>query len=339
MRAWVVVIAACSGAPGATRAPNPPELGGKRAPVADEAPLDPIGALAPVPDQPVASLVPGRAQLELSGTTIDAPGGNRAIEVVVIDRHGSMVRAGVRLEHARFSVWSEASRLLGVLKREHELATIGPPTTMFVKLRPGARVRKLARKNKQTQVRYVGAVEVEGWIPDDDLGEIGPSQERNHRVPTGRRQLMLMPGAIIRVEPKWAAKQLALMAHASFIDVVKEIDDAWVEVAYTDREIDLRGYVSKRAPPGKVHRVRDPEVPPPAPAPNAKVTSGTCLYARRGGDPIGYVVGDRDVQLDDAGGGWWTLSLDSPWGALPFAAKGPTQTTLEACAPPGAISP
>jgi hypothetical protein len=310
--------------------------------VADKAAIDPIAVLAPIEDAPVSWLVPGRIQLELGGSAIEAPGGNRPIDVAIVDRQGNLVRAVVRLEHARFSLWTDSSRLLAVIARDQRVTThVGPPppADRFVMLRPGARVRRLAHKDKQTQVRFVGAVEVEGWVPDDVLAESGPRRDRNTRIPSGRRTLMVLPGSVIRVEPKWTAGALATMANSQFLDTVKEIDQAWVEVAYADAEVSLHGYVSKQAPPGRVHRTKDPEVPPPTIIANAKVASGTCLYTKQGGEAAGYIVGDRDVHLDDLGGSWWTLSFDTPWGPIPFAARGPTPTSLVACAPQGSVPP
>jgi hypothetical protein len=45
------------------------------------------------------------------------------------------------------------------------------------------------------------------------------------------------------------------------------------------------------------------------------------------------------VALDDLGNGWWSVTLDTPWGALGFAARGPSKTELSACAPPGTVPP
>lgn len=44
------------------------------------------------------------------------------------------------------------------------------------------------------------------------------------------------------------------------------------------------------------------------------MASGTCLYARAKGDAIGDIVGNRPVELDDAGAGWWTLAIDTRGG-------------------------
>jgi hypothetical protein len=186
-------------------------------------------------------------------------------------------------------------------------------------------------------VRFVGAVEVEGWVPDKLLGDGGPRRDPVGRFPSGRRTLMVTPGTVIRSEPRWAATALATMADGYFVDTVREVDAAWVEVAYADGDVSVHGYLSKQDPPGPVHRGKDPEIPPPAAAPNAKVASGTCLYARARGEAIGYIVGDRDVELEDSGDGWWSLVIDTPWGAVAFAARGPTRRDLVACAPPGSV--
>ena len=304
-------------------------------------PVDPIAALSAIVEDSASWLVPGRVQLELGGTAIEGPGGNRPIEVTLIDRQGSLVRAAIRLPHARFSLWTDRARLYGILRTDQKVRTgIGAmPTEMVVILRAGSRVRRLTHRNTETQIRYVGAIEVDGWIADDALADAGPSHDAGNRLPSGRRTLMVMPGAIIRTEPRWAADTLAVMANGHFLDTIKEIDDAWVEIGYTDADVALHGYVSRRDPPGSVHHVRDPELAPPTVVVNTKVASGTCLYTRPSGDAIGYVVGDRDVELDDRGIGWWSLALDTPWGPITFAARGPTAQNLIACAPPGSVPP
>ena len=337
------VLAACGGSPAPVeRTPVEPSSSPRVRGIEDQPPIDPIAVLAPIDGGRVSWILPGRIQLELGGGAIESPGGTRPIEVALVDRQGELVRAVVRLEHARFSLWTERSRLLAVIEREQRVTTYlgaNPMTDKFVVLRPGARVRKLARKDKQTHVRFVGALEVEGWVPDDVLGESAPARDRIGRIPSGHRTLMVLPGAVIRAEPKWAGGELATVANGHFVDTIKDIDNAWVEVAYGDGEVSVRGYVSRHAPPGRVHRTKDPDVPPPTVVPNAKVASGTCLYARRAGDMVGYIVGDRDVHLDDSGNGWWTVSFDTPWGPIPFAARGPTQASLFACAPQGSVPP
>ena len=322
-------------APPITRAPAPVE----QRPVEDAPPpVDPIAALAPT--DTVSYLVPGRVQIELGGSVIEGPGGSKPIQVSLIDRQGNLVRAAVRLEHARFSLWTDRNRLLAVLAKEFSLAaTYRPNDETRVVLRAGAVVRRLARKDKRTQVRYVGAIEVEGWIPDELLVDAGAPRHRFARFPRhGRlRPQHVFPGAVIRREPRWAGEQLAVVVNAYSLDTVREIDQSWAFVAYDDSDVAVQGFVSRRDPPGRVHKPKDPEVAPQKITPTAKVASGTCLYARVKGEPVGYIVGDRDVTLDDTGSGWWTLTIDSPWGPLPFAAQGPTPTSLTECAPAGSV--
>jgi hypothetical protein len=344
VRAALLIVAACGGSATPSQRATPQVAHPSRPPaVPDRVPIDPVSVLAPIDGARVSWLVPGRIQLELgSNAAIEAPGGNRPIEVAIVERQGNLVRAVVRLEHARFSLWTDGARMLAVVDREIRVATAGsrdPTSAMFVALRPGARVRRLAHKGDRTQVRFVGALEVEGWVPDEVLVDAAVPRAPVGRIALGSQMLMVIPGAVVRTEPKWAAGELATMANGYFLHTVQVIDDAWVEVAYTDGDLDLHGYVSRQAPPGRVHATRDADVPPPTVVANATVASGTCLYARRDGEAIGYIVGDRAVQLDDAGTGWWNLAIDTPWGPIGFAARGPNEASLVACAPPGTVPP
>jgi len=186
-------------------------------------------------------------------------------------------------------------------------------------LRAGATVRRLAHRERSTQVRYLGALQVEGWVPDAVLADRGPPRGGAGRIPTGRKTFMVLPGAVIRAEPRWAASELALMGTAYSLDIIREHDDAWTEVGYEDGDVVVHGFVSRRDPPGHLHHWRDGD-PPPSVAPNLAAPSGTCLYARAAGDAIGYLVGNRPVALEDIGNGWWSLTIDTPWGSLGFAA-------------------
>jgi hypothetical protein len=260
--------------------------------------------------------------------------------VGAFDRQGNLARVAVRLEHARFSVWLDRAHLLAVLQRDHRIGLLGAPAAgdVEVVLRAGAIVRRLAHRDHATQVRYLGALQVEGWVPDAVLGDRGHARDGTGRIPTGRKTLMVVPGAVIRSEPRWAATELATMATGYFLDTVRELDEAWTEVSYEDGDVAVHGFVSRRDPPGRVHHWHETDGTPTV-APNATVASGTCLYARAGGDAIGYVVGDRPVELEDAGGGWWTVTIDTPWGPIGFAARGAGRTELSACAPPGTVPP
>jgi len=195
---------------------------------------------------------------------------------------------------------------------------------------------RLAHRDHATQIRYLGALQVEGWVPDAVLGDRGHARDGIARIPSGHKTLMVIPGAVIRSEPRWAASELAIMANGYFLDTLRELDDGWTEVSYEDGDVAVHGFVSKRDPPGRVHHWHEPDVAAVL-APNTTVASGTCLYARVDGDAIGYIVGDRPVDLDDAGAGWWTLAIDTPWGPLGFAAHGPSPGELATCAPADAL--
>nr|MBA2543205.1 hypothetical protein [Deltaproteobacteria bacterium] len=109
MRGLVITLAACA----ATQSPttpvaDDPKLATTPPPEdAHRAPIDPLAVLAPVDDQPASWLAPGSISLDLGGAGIESPGGSRPIEVTLVDRQGSLVRAVVRLPHARFSLWSD----------------------------------------------------------------------------------------------------------------------------------------------------------------------------------------------------------------------------------------
>lgn len=319
---------------------TPAHLPAKRVQVDDPAPIDPIAALAPA--DRVSYLVPGRVQIDLGGPAIEGPGGTRPIQVSLFARQGNQVRAAVRLEHARFSVWTDRARVLGVVKRDVNMSTMYRPNDETrVVLHAGAVVRRLKHEAKRTQVRYVGALEVEGWIPNEMIVDEGPPRDRVYRIPRGGRlrPQHVFPGAVIRREPRWTSEQLAVVASTYTLDTLREIDQVWAVVAYDDADVSVQGFVSRRDPPGRVHRPKDPEVAPQKITANGKVPSGTCLYTQMKGEPIGYIVGDQDVMLDDTGGGWWTLTIDSPWGPIPFAAQGPTRVDLVGCAPSGSVPP
>jgi len=310
-----------------------------RQPELDRAPIDPISALTPDDDTELSWVVPGPMQLELGATTVSAAGSGRPIAVAAIDRQGNLERVAVRLEHARFSVWIDRTHLLSVLQRDQRLEGVGVPSagrSTDVVLRAGAKVRRLAHRDHSTQIRYLGALQVEGWVPDAALGDHGHTRDATGRIPTGRKTLMVIPGAVIRAEPRWSAGELAIMANGYFLDAIRELEEGWTEVSYEDGDVAVHGFVSKREPPGRVHHWHETDVAPVL-APNATAASGTCVYARPNGDAIGYLVGNRPVDLDDVGAGWWTLAIDTPWGPLGFAARGTSPDELFACAPPNAV--
>lgn len=310
-------------------------------PEPDRAPIDPIAALTPEDAGEQSWVVPGPIQLELGATPIAATGSGRPIEVAMIDRQGRLERVAVHLEHARFSVWIARTFLMSVLARDQHISVGGGPaggSDIEVVLRAGSRVRRLAHRDRSTQIRYLGALQVEGWVPDAALGHRGRARDGTGRIPTGRKTLMVVPGAVIRSEPRWTSGELAIMANGYFLDAIRELDDSWSEVGYEDGDVAVHGFVSKRDPPGRVHHWHDVD-PVPVVAPNATVASGTCLFARIDGDAIGYIVGNRPVELEEAGHGWWLATLDTPWGPIGFAVRGASKTDLVACAPPNTVPP
>jgi hypothetical protein len=338
--AFGVCLAACGGTAVPAKLPPPPAP--RRVASDPDRPLvDPIAALTPDDTAARSWVVPGPIRLELGAAAIAAGRAGRPIEVTPIDQEGNLQRVAIRLDHARFSVWIDRAQMLAVLTRDQRIDALGVPAVgseIEVVLHAGATVRRLAHRDRSTQIRYLGALEVEGWVPDAVLADSGPPRDGTGRIPTGRKTFMVLPGAVIRAEPRWAASELALMGTAYSLDIVRELDDAWTEVSYEDGDVVVHGFVSRRDPPGRLHHWRDGD-PPPTAAPNTTIASGTCLYARAGGDAIGYIVGNRPVSLEDIGNGWWSLTLDTPWGPLGFTAQGASKTELDACAPPGTVPP
>ena len=342
---WIALIAAGCGA--TTPAAVAPETFGASKPIDMGARVDPFTALAAT-DGEVSYLMPGRARLDDGGATFDALKAPAPIAVRVVEQHGSAVRVAVQLEHLRFLVWSDREHLLALLRHDQRVSSLagaefvdlstGDP--MQAVLRHGARVQRLAHKGTWTQVRYFGALEIDGWVPDESLGDRTEPVDGMGRIPTGRQMLTLLHGAVIRSEPKWAGRQLAVMANGYFVDTIQKLDEAWNEVGYADGEIIVHGYVSTRDPPGAVHRPKVPDQPPPPIQPNATAAIGTCLYAHADGDPIGYIVQAHPIEITDAPRpGWWTIITETPWGPTTFVVKGTDKTELAGCAPPDVMKP
>jgi hypothetical protein len=324
MRVFLIALCACGGTAVTGPSATTP------APVATKKTVEPRPAVdvIAVLSQPLVEsswIAPGPAQLVLGGASLQAEGGAPRLEVSVLEEQGNDVRVGVRLDHARFALWMARSRLLALVAHDQRINVPGVfasgPDPMHVTLHAGAQVQRLARKGGTTHVRYVGALEVEGWIPDAALADRAPAGRTPiGRVPTGRKPLMLMPGAVIRVEPKWAAQQLAVMNQGYFVDEIQAIDQAWSEVSYEDGDVAVHGYVSKRDPPGRTHRKQAPEQFP-ALAPNATATDGTCLVIA--GEEVGFLVGDQAIVREPSERpGWVMITIDTPWGPLGFDSKG-----------------
>ena len=334
MRVFLIALCAC-GAADKPAAPTPvPTAVAPKKRVAARAPIDVIEVLAK-PAAEASWIVPGPAQLALGAASVQPLDGAAQLEVSVLEEQGNDVRVGVRLEHARFALWMARSRLLGVIVRDQRVIERGAfipvgVDPMQAVLHDGALVQRLAKKGDQTEVRYVGALEVQGWVPSDVLADREPAGRQKHgRIPTGRRPLMLMPGAIVRAEPQWSGTQLAVLNEGYFVDLIKDVDDAWSEISYDDDDVSVHGFVSKQDPPGRVHRRKQAEQSVPL-TPNATARDHTCLYGD--GEPVGFIVGDEPVVLEaGARVGWFTLTIDTPWGPIAFDAKGVTEAELGTC--------
>ncbi|HEY5949580.1 MAG TPA: hypothetical protein VIV40_28995 [Kofleriaceae bacterium] len=333
MRVFLIALCACGAGGTTASAPTSTPKVRPKPRAEPRPPVDVIGTLA----QPLAEsswISPGPAQLVLGGPSVQAIDGAPRLEVSVLEEQGNDVRVGVRLDHARFALWMAKSRMLAIVAREQRIDMPGVYSigteAMQVVLHAGAQVQRLGKQDRTTRVRYVGALEAEGWLPDDALIDRAPAgRTQIGRVPTGRKTLMLMPGAVIRVEPKWASAQLAVLNQGYFVDEIKAIDDAWSEVSYEDGDLFVHGYVSKHDPPGRTHRRKPPEQTTPL-TPNATVADGTCLFVD--GEEVGFTVGAQPLVLDKTNRvGWFKVTIDSPWGPIAFDVKGAIETELAKC--------
>ncbi len=317
------VLFGCSAQPTKPHSPSTPRprAAMTRSAIVHHAPLDVIATLNK-PLSLTATLEPGPAQLQIGGESLDAPEGTPSIEVDLLEERGNDVRVGVRLMMASFAIWTSRARLLVELRGDVMLDE-------GVTLRAGARVHRLAHEGQRTKVRYVGAVEVEGWVPDKMLVDRGAPHRTQAGPPAARKKLMVHPGAIIHSQPQWAAQQRAVVSHSYFIDEVEELDAPWRDVVYEDSDVSVRGFLSTQEPPGRTHRRAEPESVTPTPT-NATLPDHTCLYS--GGEQVGFLTGAQQVAVTSGPQvGWLTITIDTPWGPIDFAAKGATESTLETC--------
>ena len=346
MKIALLVVGACGGA--APIAPVTPSTPPPARPIAVAPPVvdedisngDPIAFLAKEPEL-VSWIVPKSGQLESGGPGLTVPEGAAPVRVALIETHGNDLRVGVRLETLRFALYTDREWLLATVRHDIRVSShdgdfvdYAQADPMEAVLRAGSSVRRLAHKDKATQVRYIGAVEIDGWVPDDVLVDRAPPHERFGRIPNGRPTLTAPPGSIIYAEPRWGSHELAVMANGYFVDSIKEIDDSWVEVGYADSDVTVHGYFGRHEPPGRTHTPHADDNPPPPTTPNQLVPAGTCLYAKSGGEAIGFVTADTSVDLEDARDGWFTLQADTPWGPIVFAAQGVTAHDLARCGRP-----
>ncbi|HEY0252723.1 MAG TPA: hypothetical protein VGC41_14410 [Kofleriaceae bacterium] len=242
---WIAAVSgvvsggACGGSPpvSPTTAAQPAhvaphERASNRAPT-----IDPIAALT-APDQyPTSFIVPGTASIELDGPTVQAPPALPDVKGTIVDEQAQWVRVAIRIDGLAYTLWTERARLLGIAKKHTRLSNRRGDfwdrsgDEPFAELRAGARVRMLKREGEWQQVRYLGALELDGWVPTSALVDRTTAEITHYgRMPTGLPTLTATPGTVIRVEPKWVADQIGVMANGFFLDTVKDIDQAWAEV-------------------------------------------------------------------------------------------------------------
>lgn len=304
---------------------------------------DPVAALVPDAFATMSFMNLGRVQLEIGGPMIESPGGTQPLRVMVIGRQGDQVRAAVDLPTARFSVWTTVNQFYALVQNEQrvKLETAGPVRAeAFALLHEGARVRRIARRADSTKIRYLGAMQVEGWVPDSALGLTAAARAPMGRLSHARRSQHVSPGTVIRGDTTWAATPVASVSQGYLLDIVKEVGDGWWEVSYEDGEVEIHGFWSRVSAPTSVVVERAPDPPPPLVTPNETIPSGTCLHSQIESDQVGYVVGDVEGELVAAAvPGWWSLALDTPWGPITFGVQGPSVQDLVACAPPDTVPP
>jgi hypothetical protein len=197
-------------------------------------------------------------------------------------------------------------------------------------LHAGARVMPIERGREQTRIRYVGAVEVDGWVPTAALASRGTPGRIVRRRHTGQKPLLVTPGANIRAEPRVGAAVLALVTYSTTIGIVKALADGWYEVSFDDHDVHVHGFVSRMDPPGAVHSRRSSEIVARPAAPD-RVGGGVCLHA--GDEIIGVVHGAAYGTLAPSmRPGWFTFTADTPWDTIDFDVRGTTPTDLESCA-------
>jgi hypothetical protein len=296
--------------------------------------VDPLPFLREPP--PVATrtwVKPRAARLDLGDRASAPDSEGEAIEVMLVEPGATMVRVAVSAPAARFVVWVERRDLFGVMGRDVQVrADFAPPTgEIGATLRQGAAVEILERTAERSRVRYSGALELETWVPNDSLAAEAEPVDQGGASVSGK-MLHAAPGLAIRAEPRWGSQLLAALARTYFVSEVRAIDDVWSEVQYSDRAISVRGYASRRDPPVRLASRAPTSSPLPALELNNKLTAGTCLYARVRGEVVGIANEYAVAAAPDESEGWWTVTMETPWGPMSFAAR--RAGAWQGCEPP-----
>ena len=305
------MLVAC-GAPAPSAAPaSPARVPLPTRPARDRAPVDPLPLLAPE-GAPAAMVAPAAIALELGGAVIEAPPPAAPISIAIVETVGDRVRAGIRLPHVRFAAWTHRRHLLAALVRD--VRSTG------VALRAGTFVTRLEETKDRVRVRYSGRIEIETWVSPADLALTTRTRTATRFTPG--KPLHAMPGMIIRAAPSWTSAQLAVMTQPLGLVELRDHPDGWKEVVYEDGNVHVEGFASKRLPPGRYHAPRpDAALAPIGIEPTATGVDGTCLHTAPDGEPIGYLVGTPPVAIASSTRGWVSLAVDTPWGAITFAAR------------------
>lgn len=298
---------------GATAVTSPPQA---------TLPTDPMPFLLEDPPRDRrASVLPRAAFVELGGPQASPDSEPRAsVDVLLVETSRTLARVAVRGPLVRYVVWVRRDDLQGVLARD---VTIGAamPGKPSVTLRRGARVDILERTAEQVRIRYSGSVEVEASIAADAVAELGDLIDGGGPVLSGGKLFHASPGVAIRVEPRWTAPALAVLARTYFVEEVQRIDDAWSEVQYLDGAVSVRGFASRRDPPVRVHGRTGLDASTPLPTPD-RLPANVCLYAAPQGEVVGLTVSQTPVALgEDEREQWRSVTLDTPWSAMRFFAR------------------
>jgi hypothetical protein len=296
--------------------------------------VDPAPFLrVPPPAAPRTWLVPRSAALDLgsAGAPSEATSGDslEPIEALVVESAATQMRVAVQTDVLRLVVWVPRGELFGVLTRDVSLGFArtaaparepsGEPSVAAI-LRRGAQVQVLERGAERSRVRYLGAVELDTWVPSDALSDRSTAPRPEGAEPSGPQLLHALPGLAIRAEPRWGGELLAVVARVYFVTDVRQLDAAWHVVRYADAAVTVQGFASPRDPPMRFR--------PAATAPLSKLVAdtslppGTCLYADERGAVVGMVAAAAPAATEgELREGWWTVALDTPWGVMRFAAR------------------
>jgi hypothetical protein len=290
-----------------------------------QAAIDPTPFLRESPPTSLRGwVVPRGAWLDVGESSAppdgDAP---EPVEVMIVERGATLVRIAFHTTQLKFVAWVRRADLLGVLARNVEIRSdFAPPARAIgATLYRGARVEVLERKAERVRVRYSGALELETWIAKDALVEQAEPLEASGPAFIGGVLFHAIPGLAIRSEPRWGSDLVAVLARTYFLEDLGIVDDAWNEVSYTDHALKVHGFASRREPPTRLRLPIHPHATATPFAGKDILTAGACLYASPKGEAVGVAGPVPAIIIADERDGWWSVTLDTPWGPIRFAAR------------------